>query len=85
MFIKKDSIFYFDISGSLKILDNISVILSTKNIIPIPLLVIHYVQALGTEKGFINLITEQNNCVSFLISRNFYAPVNQVKHYAALN
>ena len=50
-----------DISGSLKILDNISVILSTKvrkNMIPIHLLAFHPLQALGTAKGFINLITK---------------------------
>ena len=54
-----------DISGSLEILDNISVIFRTKNIIPIPLLVFHLVQALGTAKGFINLITKYHNCVVF--------------------
>ena len=51
---------YF-ISGSLKILDNISVILSTKvrkNMIPIHLLAFHPLQALGAAKGFINLITK---------------------------
>ena len=50
-----------DISGSLKILDNISVILSTKvrkNMIPIHLLAFHHLQALGAAKGFINLITK---------------------------
>ena len=46
------------ICGSLEIFDNISVILRTKNLIPIPLLVLHLVQALGTAKGFINLITK---------------------------
>ena len=50
-----------DISGSLKILDNIGVILSTKvrkNMIPILLLAFHPLQALGAAKGFINLITK---------------------------
>ena len=50
-----------DISGSLKILDNISVILSTKvrkNMIQIHLLDFHPLQALGAAKGFINLITK---------------------------
>ena len=50
-----------DISGSLKILDNISVILNTKvrkNMIPIHLLAFHPLQALGAAKGFINLITK---------------------------
>ena len=50
-----------DISGSLEILDNISVILSTKvrkNMIPIHLLAFHPLQALGAAKSFINLITE---------------------------
>ena len=50
-----------DISGSLKILDNISVILSRKvrkNVIPIHLLAFHPLQALGAAKGFINLITK---------------------------
>ena len=50
-----------DISGSLKILDNITVILSTKvrkNMIPIHLLAFHPQQALSAAKGFINLITE---------------------------
>ena len=50
-----------DISGSLKILDNISVILSTKvrkNMILIHLLVFVPLQALGAAKGFINLITK---------------------------
>ena len=44
---------------SLKILDNISVILSTKvrkNMIQIHLLAFHPLQALGAAKGFINLI-----------------------------
>ena len=46
---------------SLKILDNISVIISTKvrkNMIPIHLLSFHPLQALGAAKGFINLITK---------------------------
>ena len=50
-----------DISGSLKILDIIGVILSTKvrkNMILIHLLAFHPLQALGTTKGFINLITK---------------------------
>ena len=51
-----------DISGSLKILDNISaLILSTKvrkNMIPIHLLAFHPLQALGAAKGFINFITK---------------------------
>ena len=50
-----------DISGSLKILDNISVILSRKvrkNMILIHLLAFHPLQALGAAKGFINLITK---------------------------
>ena len=46
-------------SDSLKILDNISVLISTKkNMIPIAFLVFHLVQTLGTAKGFINLITK---------------------------
>ena len=48
-------------SGSLKILENISVILSTKvrkNVIPIHLLAFHPLQALGAAKGLINLITK---------------------------
>ena len=45
-----------DISPFLKFLDNISVIISTKNMIPIPLIVFHLVQAFCTEKGFINPI-----------------------------
>ena len=52
---------YTDISGSLKILDNISVIIRTKvrkNMIPIHLLAFHPLQALGAAKGFINLITK---------------------------
>ena len=36
-----------------------------KKMIPIPLFVFHPVQAFGTGKGFVNLITEYNNCVSF--------------------
>ena len=55
-----------DISGSLKILDNVSVILSTKvrkNMIPIHLLAFHPLQALGAAKGFINLVTKLNNCL----------------------
>ena len=50
-----------DISGSLKILDNIGVILSTKvrkNIMLILLLGFHLLQALGAAKGFISLITK---------------------------
>ena len=50
-----------DISGSLKILDNISVYLSTKvrkNMIQIHLLAFHPLQTLGAAKGFINLITK---------------------------
>ena len=47
-----------DISGSLEIFDNISIILCTKNMILIPRLVFHLVQALGTAKGLINLITK---------------------------
>ena len=50
-----------DISGSLKILDNISVILSTKvrkNMIQIHLLAFHPLQTPGAAKGFINLITK---------------------------
>ena len=46
-------------SGSLKILDNVSVILSTKvrkNMIPIHLVAFHPLQALGAAKGFINPI-----------------------------
>ena len=49
-----------DISGPLKILDNISIVLSTKarkDMIPIHLLAFHPLQALGAAKGFINLIT----------------------------
>ena len=49
-----------DVSGSLKIVDNI-VILSTKvrkNMIPIHLLAFHHLQALGAAKGFVNLITK---------------------------
>ena len=46
-----------DKSASLKILDNISVIISMKNNIPIPLLVFHLLQAFGTAKGFVNFIT----------------------------
>ena len=47
--------------------------------IPIPLLVFHLVQAFGTAKGFVNLITKQN--VPFSISRNFHAPMNLIKQY----
>ena len=47
-----------NITDSLKILDNISVIISTKNMMLIPLLVFHLVQAFGTPKGFINFITK---------------------------
>ena len=50
-----------DKSGSLKTLDNISVILSTKVrkiMIPIHLLAFHLLQTLGAAKGFINLITK---------------------------
>ena len=52
-----------DMNGSLEIPDSISVMLSTKNMIPIPLLVFHLVQVLGTAKCFINFITKENNCV----------------------
>ena len=46
-------------TASLKILDNISsVINSTKNMIPIPLLVFRFVQAFGTAEDFVNLITK---------------------------
>ena len=50
-----------DISGSLKILDNIGVILSTKvrkKIMLILLLAFHLLQALGAAKSFISLITK---------------------------
>ena len=40
-----------DISASLKIFDNINVIISTKNMILIPLLVFQLVQVFGTAKG----------------------------------
>ena len=46
-----------DIGASLKILDN-SVIISTKNMIPIPLLVFYLAQAFGTVKGLVNLTTK---------------------------
>ena len=36
----------------------------TKSMMPIPLLVFHLVQALGTLKDCVNLIIKQNNCVS---------------------
>ena len=55
-----------DISASLKVLNTISVIISTKNMIGIPVLFFYVVQALGTAKGFINLTIEYI----------FYAPVN---------
>ena len=55
---------FIDISTSLKILDNISVIISTKNMIRIPLLAFHIVQAFGTLKDFLNLITKENDSVS---------------------
>ena len=54
------------LQSQLKILDNISVIRSTKvrrNMIPIHLLAFHPLQALGAAKGFINLITKSNNCL----------------------
>ena len=46
-----------DISASMKILDNISVIISMKNI-PTPLLGFYLIQAFDTAIGFINLITK---------------------------
>ena len=55
--------------------DNISVIISTNNIIPILLLVFHLMQAFGTAKGFVNLINK-HKIVSISISRSFYALVN---------
>ena len=51
------------ISDSLEILNNIRVIFPMKNMIPIPLLVFHLIQALSTPKGFINWIIKYNNCV----------------------
>ena len=59
----------------LKILPNISVIIGTKNMLPIPLLVFHLVQAFGTAKGFVNLMTKSNDSVFFNF-KNFCAPVN---------
>ena len=64
-----------DTGASLKILDNIITSSARKNMIPIPLLVFHLVQAFGTLKGLFNLITKSKTCV-FSISRNFYTPVN---------
>ena len=49
---------YRDISASLKALNNISVIISMKNIIPISLLIFHLIQAFGTAKNCVNLITK---------------------------
>ena len=40
-----------------------------------PLLVFHLVQAFGTVKGFLKLITK-TTIMSLSISRKFYAPVN---------
>ena len=55
-----------NITASLKILDNISVIISTKKYdTDTPLLVFHLVQAFRTAKGFVNFITKQNNYVFF--------------------
>ena len=45
-----------DMSASLKTLDNISVIISTKNMAPIPFSVFHLVQAFNKAKIFVNLI-----------------------------
>ena len=47
-----------NISASRKILHNISAIISTKNMIPVSLLVFHLVQAFGTAESFVNLITK---------------------------
>ena len=47
-----------DISGSLEILDNFSVILRTEKYDTDTSLIFHLVQALGATKGFINLITK---------------------------
>ena len=47
-----------DMSASLKTLDNINVIISTKSMIPIPLSGFHLIQAFNTAKGFVNLITK---------------------------
>ena len=51
------------LSASLKILDNINVIISTKDLILIPHTVVHFIQAFGKAKVFVNLMTKQNNCL----------------------
>ena len=43
--------------------------------IPIPLLVFHFIQAFSAAKGLVNLIAKSNNC-DFFNFTNFYAPVN---------
>ena len=47
-----------DITASLKIFYNSVIISTKKNMIPIPLLVFRLVQAFGTAKGFVDLITK---------------------------
>ena len=47
-----------------------SIIICSKKIMPIPLLVFHLVQAFGTAKGFVHVITKLNKCVSFNFTRS---------------
>ena len=64
---------YSHICISLILLSNSVIIGTKKRMIPIPLLVFHLVQALGTAKGFVYLITKLNSCVSFK-SMKFICP-----------
>ena len=54
-----------EIGASMKVLDSITVVISTKHLIPVPFLVFYLVQAVGKANGFISLITRLSNCISF--------------------
>ena len=51
----------------------------------IPLLLFHLVQALGTAKGFINLISKSNNCVFFNFVKCLRSIEVRQSNMAALN
>ena len=42
-----------------------------KNMIPIPLLVFHFERVFGNAKSLVNLITKQNNRVSYKFTNSF--------------
>ena len=63
--VSKLCLLLIDVSDSMEILDNISVILRMKKYNTDTSLSFHLVQAFGTAEGLIDLITEENNCVFF--------------------